>query len=317
MNHNTAYRLFTSLVVAACGTLVAATSLRSAENETIPEIGPVGEVVTLHDGLKFTEGPADDGTGNIYFTDIPANRIYVHTKAGKLETFLEPSGHCNGLMFDATGTLLACSMDGQLISIDVKTKDVTPLAAMYERKRFNALNDLVLDKQGGIYFTDPHFRAPKPLPQKVTAVYYYDGKGNVTRVAVIPKAPNGVILSPDEKTLYVIPSLQSEMLAYDVESPGELGSDRVFCKLKQPEGRENTGGDGLTVDTRGNLYITSRLGVQVWSPQGKLLGIIKFPQQPANCTFGGPERKTLYATCRSALYSVKMKAQGHVFTGKQ
>ena len=288
-----------------------------AEQKPIPEIGPTGDLQELHTGLKFTEGPADDGAGNIYFTDVPEDRIYMHTADGELKTFREGAGTCNGLMFDAHGKLYACSMEGSLISIDVKSKAITPLAKEYELKRFNAPNDLVLDKAGGIYFTDPHFRAPQPLPQKVPAVYYRAADGKVTRVATITKAPNGVILSPDEKTLYVIPSLQSEMLAYPVLGPGKLGDERVFCTLEQPEGMENTGGDGLTIDTNGNLYITSRIGVQVWSPEGKHLGNIEFPQQPANVTFGGKDRKTLYATCRTGFYSVPMQAQGHVFTGKE
>jgi gluconolactonase len=289
----------------------------SAEQKPIPEIGPTGPVVELHKGLQFTEGPADDGQGNIYFTDIPADRIYIHTKDGKLETFLEGAGHCNGLMFDAKGTLYACAMDGKIISVDTKTKKITPLVEMYDKIRFNAPNDLVLDKQGGIYFTDPRFRAPTPLPQKIEGVYYRSAAGDVTRVAVVTKACNGVILSPDEKTLYVIPSMQAEMLAFPVLGPGKLGDERLFCKLKQPEGKDNTGGDGLTIDTQGNLYITSAIGVQVWSPDGKYLGNIEFPQQPANVTFGGKDRKTLFAACRTGFYSVPMEAQGHVFTGKE
>jgi gluconolactonase len=285
--------------------------------EPIPDIGPIGDIVELHSGLQFTEGPADDGQGNIYFTDVPGDCVYVHTKDGKLEKFLEGAGHCNGLMFDAKGTLYACAMDGKLISIDTQTKKITTLAEMYERVRFNAPNDLVLDKQGGIYFTDPLFRAPMPLPQKVMGVYYRSSTGEISRLAVVSKAPNGVILSPDEKTLYVIPSMQSEMLAYPVLGPGKLGEERIFCTLKQPDGKANTGGDGLTIDTQGNLYITSAIGVQVWSPAGKYLGNIEFPQQPANCDFGGKDRKTLYATCRTGFYGVPMEAQGHVFTGKE
>lgn len=297
--------------------VLAAASLVGAQQNAIPDIGPIGDVRELHSDLMFTEGPADDGNGNIYFTDVAADHIYVHTAGGKLQTFLAGAGHCNGLMFDMAGTLYACSMDGRLISIDVKSKKITPLAEKYELKRFNAPNDLVLDKHGGVYFTDPHFRAPQPLPQKVPAVYYRAADGTLTRVATVTKAPNGVILSPDEKTLFVIPSLQSEMLAYPVLGPGKLGEERVFCTLEQPEGVKNTGGDGLTIDTAGNLYITSRLGVQVWNPAGKHLGNIAFPQQPANVTFGGKDRKTLYATCRTGFYSVPMQAEGHVFTGKE
>jgi gluconolactonase len=154
-----------------------------------------------------------------------------------------------------------------------------------------------------------------PLPQEVTAVYYVSADGKVTRLIDDLKAPNGVILSPDEKTLYVIPSQQAEMMAYPVEAPGKLGKGRVFCTLKQAEGKSGTGGDGLTVDSKGNLYITSGLGLQVYNPEGKLLGIIAFPEQPANVTFGGPELKTLYVTARTSLYTCPMEVKGHRFPG--
>lgn len=288
----------------------------SLEAEPISGIGPIGDIEKLHTGLMFTEGPAKAPDGTIYFTDIPADRIYQISPDGELSVFIEPAGHCNGLMVTADGTLYACSMDGQLISIDRETKTVTPLAPTYMEKRFNAPNDLVVDKSGGIYFTDPHFRAPEPLPQGTTAVYYRSAEGEVSRLVDDLKAPNGVILSPDEKTLYVIPSMQSEMMAYPVESPGKLGKGKVFCTLKQPGGQSGRGGDGLTVDTEGNLYITSGLGLQVYDPQGKLLGIIAFPEQPANVTFAGPANKTLYVTARSSVYSVKMEATGHQFPGK-
>jgi gluconolactonase len=297
--------------------LSAALYSRAAEpaGKSIPGIGPVGEVVKIHSDFQFTEGPAADAEGNVYFTDIPAERIYKVDAAGKLSVFLEPSGHANGLMFNAAGNLVACQMDGRLAEIDVATKKVQPLAEGFNGKRFNAPNDLVIDSAGGVYFTDPHFRAPEPLPQDKLGVYYRATNGTVTRLIDDLAAPNGVILSPDEKTLYVIPSLQKEMMAYAVSGPGKLGEGRVFCTLQQPPdstGR-GSGGDGLTIDTKGNLYITSRLGLQVFNPEGKLLGIIELPEQPANVTFGGKDRKTLYVTARTSLYAVKMEATGHVF----
>lgn len=284
--------------------------------EPIPGIGPIGDIKKLHTDFQFTEGPAKAPDGTIYFTDIPADRIYQISTAGKLSVFLEPAGHCNGLMVTADGTLYACSMDGQLIKIDRKTKQVTPVAPEYMGKRFNAPNDLVVDRSGGIYFTDPHFRAPEPLPQGKTAVYYRSAEGKVTRLIDDLKAPNGVILSPDEKTLYVIPSMQAEMMAYAVKSPGKLGPGKLFCTLKQKEGQSGRGGDGLTVDTDGNLYITSGLGLQIYNPAGKLLGIMEFPEQPANVTFGGEDNSILYVTARTSLYTAKVKATGHQFPGK-
>ncbi|MFN4261507.1 MAG: SMP-30/gluconolactonase/LRE family protein [Gemmataceae bacterium] len=281
--------------------------------EPIPGIGPVGDSKRLHTGFAFTEGPAADREGNVYFTDIPHERIHKVDKDGKLSIFRDQSGHANGLMVNAKGEIVACEMDGQVVAFSPDGKERRVLAAEHNGKRFNAPNDLVIDKQGGIYFTDPAFRAPMPLPQEKTAVYYITPTGQVTRLIDNLPNPNGVILSPDEKTLYVIPTGQADMMAYPILSPGQLGKGRVFCTLQQPEGVKNTGGDGLTVDTKGNLYITSRLGLQVFDPAGKLLGIIELPEQPANVTFGGPDHKTLYVTARKSLYTVPMAVTGHVF----
>lgn len=281
---------------------------------SIAGIGPVGPVQLVRDGFQFTEGPADDGNGTLYFSDIPAETIF-QLRDDKITPLTTSSGHANGLMVDGAGHLLACQMDGQLVRRDLKTGDVTVLAGEYEGKRFNAPNDLVLDQHGGVYFTDPLFRAPKPLPQGTQAFYYVNAQGKVTRLDADLPAPNGIALSPDEKTLYVIPSQSAEMLVYDVLEPGKLSASRVFCRLEQKDAQGNSGGDGMTIDTNGNLYITSELGVQVFSPAGKHLGNIAFPQQPANVTFGGPKQSTLYVTARTGVYRCEMNATGHVYPG--
>jgi gluconolactonase len=306
-----------TLSLAAVISLALATSA-AAQSSKIDGIGPTGDVVKVKGDFQFLEGPASDGQGNLYFTDVSGNKIHKLASDGTVSVFRDPSNHANGLMFDGQGRLLACEMDGQLVAIDIMSKKATTLAGEYEGKRFNAPNDLVVDRAGGVYFTDPRFRAPTPLPQGKEAVYYRSADGKVTRLVDNLPAPNGVILSVDEKTLYVIPSMQKEMMAYPVEAPGKIGDGKVFCTLKQAEGTTGAGngGDGLTVDTKGNLYITSRLGVQVFNPSGKLLGIIEFPEQPANVTFGGRDGKTLYATARTSLYSVPMEAKGHRFPGK-
>jgi gluconolactonase len=288
-----------------------ATAVSAADK--IPGIGPVGEVKKVHGNFQFTEGPAADREGNLYFSDVAGNKLFKVDAKGELSTLLDPSNHTNGLMVNAAGNVVACEMDGRLIEVNAKSKAVKSLADGYEGQRFNAPNDLVIDKQGGIYFTDPHFRAPMPLPQGVRAFYYRAADGKVTRLGTVETAPNGIILSPDEKTLYVIPSMQADMLAYNVEAPGKIGQQRVYCTLKQASGKTTGGGDGLTIDTKGNLYITSALGVQVFDPQGKHLGIIEFPEQPSNCDFGGKGDKTLYVTARTSLYAVEMEATGHVF----
>jgi gluconolactonase len=279
----------------------------------IEGLGPVGPIVKLHTGFTFTEGPAADRRGNVYFTDIPNQRIHRVDAEGKLSIFREKSNHANGLMLNAKGEIVACEMDGRVAAYSPAGNSRRVLADSYEGKRFNAPNDLVIDKQGGVYFTDPAFSAPTPLPQVKTCVYYIASDGKVSRLIDDLPNPNGVILSPDEKTLYVIPSGQAEMMAYPVESPGKIGKGRVFCTLKQRREGQKSGGDGLTVDEKGNLYITSGLGLQVFDPDGKLLGIIALPEVPANVTFGGRELKTLYVTARTSLYTVPMEVKGHLF----
>jgi gluconolactonase len=279
----------------------------------IEGIGPAGPITKLHTGFRFTEGPAADRQGNVYFTDIPNQRIHKVDADGKLSVFRENSNHANGLMLNAKGEIVACEGDGRVVAYSADGKSRRVLADTYDGKRFNAPNDLVIDKQGGVYFTDPFFGPRQPLPQGKTAVYYIAADGKVSRLIDDLPLPNGVILSPDEKTLYVIPSGQAEMMAYPVEAPGKIGKGRVFCTLKQRQVGGKSGGDGLTVDEKGNLYITSGLGLQVFASDGKLLGIIALPETPANVTFGGKDLKTLYVTARTSLYTVPMEVKGHLF----
>jgi len=296
--------------------LFLSATTQAEKKPEIPGVGPVSKPVKVFTDFKFTEGPAFDLKGNLYFTDIPDNKIYQVNPKGKLSVFLEPSNHCNGLMLDGANNLLACEMDGQLKQYDLATAQQTSLASQYNDTRFNAPNDLVIDKTGGIYFTDPRYRAPDPWPQGTEAVYYRAADGKVTRLIQDRIAPNGIILSPDEQTLYVIPSMEKQMWSYAVKSPGKIGKGQVFCTLAQPAGKDDTGGDGLTIDTNGNLYITTALGLQVFDSSGKPLGIIEIPEHPANVAFGGKDNQTLFVTARKSLYSVETSATGHVFPGK-
>jgi hypothetical protein len=172
----------------------------SAQTE-LKGLGSVGEVQQVQGGFEFLEGPAKTPDGSIYFTDIPAESIYRMDPSGSIELFLKPSLHANGLMYGGDNRLLACQMDGQLASIDLGTKQITVLTAEYNGQRYNACNDLVVDRTGGVYFTDPRFRAPEPLPQGTEAFYYRSADGQVTRLGSDLKAPNGIALSPDEKHL--------------------------------------------------------------------------------------------------------------------
>ena len=281
-----------------------------ADAPTPEKIEPTGEVEKVHGDFKFTEGPAWDPQGVLYFSDIPDQEILLLSENDALSMFTDQSNFANGLVVAADGRLLACEMGGQVAAYDVKTKARTVLAGTFEGKRFNAPNDLVIDAEGGVYFTDPLFRAPEVLPQGVQAVYYIAKSGEVSRLTGNLPAPNGVGLSPDGKRLYVIPSQQSEMLVYDVNGPGQISGQRVFCTLKQPKGRQDTGGDGMAVDVEGNVYITTHLGVQVFSAEGQPRGLVAFPEQPANVAFGGPDRKTMYVTARTGLYRVTMPIAG-------
>ncbi len=282
------------------------------QEKPIEGIGPAGKVERIDAKFDFTEGPVWVGD-SLYFTDIPRSRIHRLDSAGKVHVFVEDSKHANGLFAHASGEIYACQMDGRLAAYSADGKEVRVLADKFGEQRFNAPNDLVIDREGGVYFTDPAFRAPMPLPQQNTCVYYLSPAGQVTRLIEDLPNPNGVLLSPDEKTLYVIPSGQEEMMAYTVQSPGKISDGRVFCKLKQAIDQRNGGGDGLTVDASGNLYITSKLGLQVFSPEGKPLGIIETAEQPANVTFGGKDLQTLYVTARTGVYKIPMHAQGHRF----
>ena len=304
------FGLIVGLTLSLGGGLVPALLIAA---DPIPGIGPVGDVVKLRGGFQFTEGPVAAGEDTLYFTDIPANRIYKVTfkpdAEPEFEVFLEPSGHANGLML-GDSKLLVCQMDGQVAAVNVDTRAVTPMLTTHDGKRFNAPNDLTLDEVGGFYFTDPAFSAPTPLPQGVTAVYYAAKDGTTTRLVDDLQNPNGCMLSPDGKTLYVIPSGSKTMMSYPVESPGKLGPGQKFCDLLQAKETDNGGGDGCTIDTQGNLYITTGLGIQIFDPVGKHLGTIAFPEQPANCTFGGPGKKTLFASCRTGLYKIETEATG-------
>jgi len=309
------YLFVAALVFVHGGALFTTQVSVAQENEPsreIPSLGVIGEVELIQGGFKFLEGPAKVPDGRLLFTDIPAETIYELGVNGTISEFLKPSGFANGLMYGGHGRLFVCQMEGKLSSIDLTSRQLTVLADKYQEMRFNAPNDLVADHDGGIYFTDPRYRAPEPWPQTVEAFYYRSVEGAVARMGHGMQAPNGIALSPDGKTLYVIPSMQSAMMAYPVEGPGKLGTGRVFCQLQQVGEETDGGGDGLAVDSGGNLYITSAAGIQIFSAAGELLGIVRVPEQPANCAFGGPDNRTLYITARTGLYRCTMPIAGHV-----
>jgi len=259
------------------------------------------EVEKLAGGFAFTEGPATDARGNIYFSDIPNNRIHKWSLDGKLSTFRENSGGANGLYFDEEGHLLACEGGGRrLVSIDRNGK-VSVLADEYQGKKFNSLNDLWIDPKGGIYFTDPRYGDRDGMEQEGEHVYYLSpDRKRLIRVIDDMVRPNGVIGTPDGKTLYVTDHGGGKTFAYKIEQDGYL-SDK---KLLAPEGS-----DGMTIDNEGNIYLTRRV-VAVYNKDGEKIEEIKVPEGPANVTFGGRDNQTLFITARTSLYSVKMRVEG-------
>jgi gluconolactonase len=301
-------------------------AMSRAADETpqpIAGIGPTGPLVEVQGEFKFTEGPAADHRGVVFFSDVPNAKVYKVGPNNRATLFRDNSNNTNGQMFNGAGELLSCeSKAGRIVAVAPDGMSVRVLADKFKGKRFHAPNDLCVDRKGGVYFTDPHFGVA--LADDEFQVYYIAADGTVSGLLRDLHYPNGVILSPDEKTLYVIPTGQAEMMAYPVESPGKLGKGRVFCRLQQTPTQKNGGGDGLSIDSKGNLYIASVAGVQVFGPQGKLLGVLKMPINPANsqpivpsnCTFGGPDSKTLYITARTRVFALPMEARGWRFGGK-
>jgi len=262
---------------------------------------PGAKVQKLAGDFKFTEGPAADAAGNIFFSDIPNNRILKYSLDGKLSVFRDNSGGANGLYFDSSGNLLACEGTGrQLVSISPQGQ-VTALADRYEGKRFNSLNDLWIDPKGGVYFTDPRYGDRDGMEQDGEHVYYLSpDRKRLIRVIDDMVRPNGLVGTPDGRLLYVTDNGDGKTFAYTVNKDGTLSNKRLFA----PEGS-----DGMTIDDEGNVYLTTA-GVAVYNKDGKKIELINVPERPANVCFGGSDRKTLFITARTSLYSVRMRVAG-------
>ncbi len=288
--------------------------------------------------LVFTEGPAYHADGSLFFSDIANNRIMrLLPGAEQADVFLQPSGRSNGLMFDAHGQLIACEgnerggLGGRRItSIDVSTKRRTVLVNKIGGKRFNSPNDLCIDRQGRIYFTDPYYGPDRQqLELDVEGVYRLDRQtGKVVRILGRDHVarPNGIAISADQRTLFVVdnqPLLPVRKLwAFELDADGlATGTRRQLHDFGA--GR---GGDGMCIDREDNLYVTAGAnrpypnqntdnpaGVYVFSPQGELHGVIPSPEDMiTNCCFGGPDLRTLYVTAGKTVWSIRAKIPGRV-----
>ena len=290
------YGLMVFLVVAA---VVGCKKETAAEKLSV--VAQEAEMKKLAGGFVFTEGPAADAEGNIFFTDIPNNRIHKWSLEGKLSTFRENTGGANGLFLDKAGNLLACEMgNGRLVSIDMEGK-LTVLADKYDNKPFNSLNDLWIDPMGGIYFTDPRYGRRDNLPQDGEHVYYLsaDSKKSI-RVIDDMVRPNGLIGTADGKALYVADPGADKTYVYRIKKDGTLSDKKLFA---------TEGSDGMTIDNEGNIYLTTS-AVSVYNSGGIKIETIAVPERPSNVCFGGEDKRTLFITARTSLYSVRMRVKG-------
>ncbi len=268
-------------------------------------VAPGAELQKLADGFSFTEGPAADADGNVFFTDQPNDRIMKWSTTGELTTFLEPSGRSNGMYFDAEGNLWTCADEKNQLWRISPDKEITVVVKDYQGKLLNGPNDLWIRPDGGIYFTDPFYKRPYwdrgPQEIDVQGIYYLspDHK-QLTLVVDDYQQPNGLIGTPDGKILYVADIRGGRTYAFDVQPDGSLTNRRLFCEL---------GSDGMTMDDRGNVYLTGK-GVTVFDKTGKQIRHIAVPERwTANICFGGPDRDTLFITASQSLYSLKMQVR--------
>jgi gluconolactonase len=272
-------------------------------------IAPGEKLQTLSTEFKFTEGPACDAAGNVYFTDQPNDRIMIWTTEGKLETFMQPCGRSNGLCFDGAGNLIACADEkNELWSIDVKTKQVTVLIKDYHGKLLNGPNDIwVNPKTGGMYITDPWYKRDYwkrgPQEQDGHHVYYLaPDRKTLTRVTADLTQPNGIIGTPDGKILYVSDIDAHKTYSYTIQSDGSLTDKKLFCEA---------GSDGMTIDDEGNVYVTNAKGVTAYDKSGKQIDNIPTGQAwTANVCFGGADRRTLFITAGKGLYAIRTRTKG-------
>ena len=284
------------------GLLVVGAAAAQQDSELV---APGASVTKLADGFLFTEGPAVDPEGNVFFTDTRGNTIYKWTIGEGLSVFRENSGSANGLFFDSEGYLIACEQTNRRVTRISMDGAVTIVADSFDGNALNSPNDLWLDATGGIYFSDPRFGSQEGVEQDGNYVFYVPPDGApVRRVVDDLVAPNGVLGTADGTRLYVAdhgPRTGSDnTYAFDVRTDGSLVNRRMIA----PEAT-----DGMTLDEHGNLYLAAG-GVQVYSPEGEKIASITVPENPSNVVFGGPDRRTLFITARTGFYSLQMAVRG-------
>ena len=293
----------------------------------IPGVIAAGtKVEVIKSGFTGTEGPIGMPDGSLIFTETQANRITRIDQDNNSTPFLENTNGSNGLAFDGKGRLISVqTTPGKaLIGVIYPKGQEATLSDNFDGKPYGRPNDLVVDKKGGVYFSEPGPNAtpgqPPPAAPLSPAVYYVPAGGKSMRIAEGIVRPNGIQLSPDEKTLYVNDTAGEYVLAFDIKPDGSVGNRRNFAKYptvnKTPTGGFNSGADGLAIDNGGRVYVVSLGGVHVFSPKGDLLGTIPLSLQGQNIAFAGADKKTLYIVGRGAAFKVRLLAAGYAGRAK-
>jgi len=256
-------------------------------------------------GYAFTEGPAVAKEGSIFFTDQPNDRIYQWNEKEGISLWLEGTERSNGMYFNSDDQLVACADEQNRIILIDSNKEMKVLLQDFEGKHLNGPNDLWIAPNGDIYFTDAYYHRNYWAEghheiQEKRGVYRLTPEGLITRVIDDYKQPNGIIGTPDGKTLYVADIEDRKIWRYEILPDGTLTNKTYFAPH---------GSDGMTIDNRGNIYLTMGK-VWVYSPVGELIREIDLPESPSNLCFGGEERDILFITARTSVYTLKMNVKG-------
>lgn len=282
------------------------TTVASAQYDSADIVAPGAKPVLVSKQFSFTEGPAPDKKGNIYFTDQPNNQIWKYDTDGKLSLFMDSAGRSNGLYLDKKGNIIACAdAKNELWSI-TQDKKVTVLVNNYGGHLLNGPNDLWIDKKGGVYFTDPYYQRKywtrQQSEQDGMKVYYLAHKATAPIIVVDKMSkPNGVVGTKDGKTLYVADIKEGVINRFSIHKDGTLSEKELFI---------SQGADGITLDNQGNLYLCGN-GVTVYNKNGKKIAHIDIPEKwTANACFGGKNRNILFMTASTAIYTLEMNVKG-------
>lgn len=276
-------------------------------------------VELVRGGFQGLEGPMPSPDGGLYFSDIAANRTYRLDKNGNISVWRENTKGTNGLFLLKDGRLLGAESTGPRIVAVMPDGRVTPLATGFGGKALRSPNDLIGDKKGGIYFTDPAPRIAGVAPKESGNVHYIRLDGEVLLLDHQIRRPNGLTLSLDEKTLYVDDTEGEYVYAFDVQPDGGVTNKRPFVKLRDPVQGSlglRSGADGMALDSKGRLYVATASGVQVIDRRGQYLGTVRVPAATGpgapvrNVAFGGHRRQTLYMTALESLYRLQMLSEG-------